>query len=456
MRVVTAITVVTLLVSSAVGQPAESEKLHNVALTTLGATAKGSGAPFNKDWPAISALRPPGQRGGTIFGGAMAGGRVDVRLVVPVDIKAIELVCLNYNGTIQISGVDIYVEGKLVKHADLPETPGKPHRIVLAARGQHIGIVATGKHPIRTLANGRKGPDWGGWDRIGVLSTTDVAAMMKDVEEYQVAAAANNIAPTGGSAAVGETRVYGQPRQTKGHPCTIWDSQDIDHYKSMLKTSEELQKQFQGLVNSMDQRMKMPLGVPQPKKGPDGKWMHLPSQEYGGTHTQLALDIANLGAVYVLSGEARYAEFAKKLLLAYAEVYDKYAPGNRPGFTHDVGKCFDQRLGDATWLIQMARGYDLIYNLPSITETERKHIEDDLLKASAKFIAANRANLISPTNWSAIGTCAILITGYATDDRELIDLAMYGRGGTKELAASTPTACGPKGRWATSSWPWRP
>ncbi|NIA21377.1 MAG: carbohydrate-binding protein [Anaerolineaceae bacterium] len=432
MRTVTAIVAVLLSVSSAAGQAAEGEKLHNVALTTLGATAKGSGAGiyFNKDWPALNALRP-GSRGGTIFD-PFKGARVDIRLVVPVDIKALEVVGLDYNGTMQVNGIDIYIDGKMVKHADLPQTPGKPIRIPLSGHGRQVSVVATGAYPRRTRPGGKKGPGWGGWSRIRVLSTTDVAAMMKPVDQYQVALSSANIAPTGGSAAVGETKVYGRPRQTKGHPCTIWDSQDIEHYKEMLKTSQELQKQYRGLVSSMDERMKMPLGVPQPKKGPDGKWMHLPAKKYGGTNNQLSLDIANLGAVYALSGQARYAEFAKKLLLAYADVYDKYAQGNRPGFTHDVGKCFDQRLGDSIWLIQVSRGYDLIYNLPSITEAQRKHIEDDLLKASARFIAANGAFLRSPTNWSAIGTSAILIAGYATDDQGLINLAMYGPGGTRE------------------------
>ena len=32
------------------------EQLYNVSLTELGATAKGSGVPFNKDWPANNTL----------------------------------------------------------------------------------------------------------------------------------------------------------------------------------------------------------------------------------------------------------------------------------------------------------------------------------------------------------------------------------------------------------------
>ena len=451
---VAALMVAVLAASPAAGQGTNEggagQALYNVALTTLGATAKGTGVHFNKDWPPLNALRP-GTGGGTIFN-PYKGARIDIRLVIPVDIKAVEVVGLDYHGTKQVSGIDIFIEGKLIKHADLTEKPGQPIRIPVDGRGQHVTIVGTGEHPVRTMPDGKKGPDWGGFSRIRIFSTTNVAEMMKDVDTYAVEPAAANIAPTSGSLATGEVKVVGEPRVTQGHPRTLWDQQDIEHYKAMLKTSKVLREQYAGLKRSMAERMTEPLGVPQPRKGPDGKWLHLSDLEFGGAHNQLACDIANLGAVYALSGEAKYGEFAKRLLLAYADVYDKYAPGNRPGFTHDAGKCFDQRLGDATWLIQVARGYDLVYNLPSITAQERKHIEDDLLKASAKFIYANRAVMMAPTNWSAICTCAVLITGYATDDQELVDLAMYWKGTKEKPAGGVMLHFGPESIDADGMW----
>jgi hypothetical protein len=416
----------------------DASGLYNVSLLDLGATAKGSGSPFNKDWPPNNTLTRRGD--GTIFGGPLKGGRVDIRLVIPVEIRAVEVVGLDYHGTMQPKAIDIFVEGKMVKHADLPETPGKPVRVDLDApvKGQTVGILVTGDYPIRTLPDGKKGPNWGGWAKLSVLSPTNVAELMKDVEQYQAPAAAANIAPTAGAMAESKVEVVGQPRMTQGHPCTLWDQEDINHYKEMLKTSKELQLQYAGLKKAMDGRLRQPPGIPQPKKGPDGKWMHLSDKAsvgdstYGAIHNQLALDIANLGTVCVLSGEARYAEFAKKLLLAYADAHPNYGIGARPGFNHDPSKVFDQRLSDATWLIQVARGYDLIHDLPSLTPEERKHIEDDLVKASARHIMGNHAMLEAETNWAAITTCAVLVAGYATDDEELINTAFYGLKGTKE------------------------
>ena len=54
---------------------------------------------------------------------------MDIRLLIPVDIKAIEVAGLDYHGTRQPKAIDIFVEGKLVKHADLAEAPGQVQRI---------------------------------------------------------------------------------------------------------------------------------------------------------------------------------------------------------------------------------------------------------------------------------------------------------------------------------------
>lgn len=428
----------TLAGAAAIAAPPAAGEI-NVSLMELGATAKGSGAPFNRDWPPNNALVAGSGRGGTMFGSPLTGGRVDISLIVPVDITAIEVVPLDYSGTVQPKAVDIFIDGKLAKQAALPETPGKPIRIPVTGHGQKVGITVTAEYPVRTLPNGKKGPNWGGWSRLRVLSTTDVPAMMRPVDGYAAAANPDAIAPTSGAAVTGKVEVVGQPRQTVGHPCTLWDKEDIAHYQAMLKTSPELRGQFAGLKQAMDVRMTQPLGVPPPLKGEDGKWRHIGDKEelggrnYGAIHNQLGLDIANLGTVYALSGDARYAEFAKRLLLAYADAYPNYAIGARAGFSHSPSKAFDQILGDATWIIPVARGYDLIHDLPSITPEERRHIEEDFFGSAARLIMSNHSLLEAPTNWSAICTSALLIIGYATDNQEYIQVASYGlKGGTKD------------------------
>ena len=420
----------------AVDKP-DKDGLYNVSLVQLGATAKGSGSAFNKDWPPNNTLQPGLGGGGTLVS-PLTKARVDIKLIVPVEIRAIEVVGLDYGGTLQPKAIDIFVDGKMLKHADLEEKPGQPILIPLLAQGQSIGILITDEYPVRDLGNGKKGPKYGGWSRLRVLSPQNVSELLKPVDSYRAVALTANITPTIGAAAQGKIEVVGEPRMTVGHPNTLWDKEDIAHYKDMLNTSKALQTQFAGLKKAMDVRLTQPAGIPEPQKGTDGKWRHISDLEvldgktYGAVHNQLSLDIANLGTVYVLTGDEKYADFCKKLLLAYADAYANYAVGARPGFNHAPSKAFDQVLGDATWLPQLARGYDLIYNLPSIKPEEREHIEDDLLKAVAKLVVSNHSMLEAPTNWSAIGTASVLAVGYATDDQELINTALYGIKGTKE------------------------
>jgi hypothetical protein len=95
--------------------------------------------------------------------------------------------------------------------------------------------------------------DYGGWSRLRVMTSTDVASMLKTVDNYAVTADATNVAGTSGSTETGEkVKVYGTPREAKGHPNTLWDAEDVKHYKQMLKENKEMQAQFEGLKKSLD------------------------------------------------------------------------------------------------------------------------------------------------------------------------------------------------------------
>lgn len=412
-----------ILLATAQAQQSEQE-LYNVADAKLGATAKGTNAHFNKDWLPQKALTN-GRQPGTIFD-PLDKGVIDIRLVMPTEITAVEIQGLNRGNIGLPKGVDIYIDGKKVGSGEISDQHGEFVRIPAPGFGQNITLKMTSKYPPFKDKDGKPGPSWGGLGKIRVLSPTDLEKKMAPPKAYQVSNLPAAIEPT--KPPKGSVDVFVEVRETEGHPNTFWDQKDIDAYKEMMKDSEELQQQFAGLKRAMDERMQQPHNVPQPKKNDKGEWKHL-SQAERPQHNQNALDIANAATVYAFTGEEKYGDFAKKMLIEYAKAFPHYAPGNRPGFNHDEGKLFDQRLGDATWLIQVARSYDLIYNLPSMTEEERAMIEDDLLRASAKFIAANSSVLRAPTNWSAICTTAVLITGFAIDDDQLVELAMYGPSG---------------------------
>ena len=93
--------------------------------------------------------------------------------------------------------------------------------------------------------------------------------------------------------------------------------------------------------------------------------MPLPKDAGGGyTHEQHKKNYAAIyhaGLLYQMTGDMRYAAFARDMLLEYAALY--------PGLgTHPLpkagspGRLFWQSLNEAVWLVHSIQGYDLIHS----------------------------------------------------------------------------------------------
>ena len=306
--------------------------------------------------------------------------------------------------------------------------------------------------------------------RLSLAAIVTLAAGTGGAAEYNVPFLPENIAPTAATAPDGHVEVFGTPRMSQGHPCTLWDKQDVAELKELLKTSKEAQEAFEKLRARCDARIAKPLDVPVPRQGPDGKWMYPgdfpenepPFKKVGRTNQANVQDMAALGMMYNLTGEQKYAEYCKKMLLAYADGYPKY--GHPADWTEKKyrsaqdGRLTGQFLEDGFWLMNAAFAYDLVYSLPSWTADDRKKVRDDLLKAvAAEFIAPvmGKPDYLSQShNRSAIVAAATLIAGYATEDQEMINNATYGTGGTKEKPVGgmvglhfTPQCILPDGLW---------
>jgi hypothetical protein len=271
--------------------------------------------------------------------------------------------------------------------------------------------------------------------------------------DYNVEPDAVNIAPTLATAPHTGVEVFGTPRRDLGHPDTLWDAEDIAHYKDMLKSSAELRAELAELSKPLDARLDRPLDIPEPRKGPDGAWLFPgdyfppfpgapPSDDSRARFDRFfnrdSEAIANLGILFVLTGETKYAAFARSLLLAYAHASQF---GVRPGLDYRFNQGFaTDLLGDALNLDKIAWGYDLVYNFAGWTPDERRRVHDELIRPLAaemlypgvpeKPIASNFASQVN--NRGVIGAASVLWAGYATDDEELVQAALYG---TKPLIA---------------------
>jgi len=262
-----------------------------------------------------------------------------------------------------------------------------------------------------------------------VAATADYATSL--APGYQPVLRPANIAPTAATAARGAVLVNGQPRVSKGHPSTLWDQQDVAAIRERLKTNRALQNALAALRAAMDKRITEPAGVPDPASG-------APTAATYRLHAANSCAIADLATLYALTGEEKYGEYARGLLVAYAENYARLP--HPEGWTEKLyrsekdGRLTNQFLEDGFWLIRAAFGYDLIYDLPSWTAEQRKLIRDDLFHAIARQFYApvlgNTDYLKGLHNRSALCTAGVLMAGYASEDEKLINLGLYGVGGT--------------------------
>ena len=108
---------------------------------------------------------------------------------------------------------------------------------------------------------------------------------------------------------------------------------------------------------------------------------------YFPVHHKLGVLIRDAAIVWSLTGERRYAERARDLLLAYAKVYRNYPRHDNSGVTEkntDAGRAFSQILDESVWLIDLLQGYDSISM--TLNEVERMEIVENLIRPAADII----------------------------------------------------------------------
>lgn len=153
----------------------------------------------------------------------------------------------------------------------------------------------------------------------------------------------------------------------------------------------------------------------------------IPKDSGGGyTHEQHKRNykvIYQAGLLYRITGEARYADHARDLLLAYAELYPTL--GRHPAGRGEIpGRLFWQTLNDSVWLVHGIQGYDAIRN--GLTEAERARIEGGVFRPMAAFLSGTPANFDRIHNHATWAVAGVGMTGYVLGDRVLVEKALLG------------------------------
>lgn len=133
-----------------------------------------------------------------------------------------------------------------------------------------------------------------------------------------------------------------------------------------------------------------------------------------------------LALAYVGTDNKEYLHRAREILLGYADNYKNYEvhggiPYNKPG------RFLSQVLSDCEPIWNLSRTYSLLKN--DLTNSEREHIELDLLKPAAEH---QMANLTPQLHNHEVAICAsIASVAVATCDEELLNFALNEKYGLK-------------------------
>ena len=168
--------------------------------------------------------------------------------------------------------------------------------------------------------------------------------------------------------------------------------------------------------SKLDALIDTPLTIPVPKD-PGGGYTH-------ETHKANFTLMYEAGQLYQLTGEKKYADFAGKMMLAYADVYPSW--GIHPAKKEQSpGRMFWQNLNESMFLLHTAPSYGAVKE--TLSEEQRNKIETDLLRNMADFLSVGAPETFNKVhNHGTWATAAVGLTGYAIGDDEYVEQALMG------------------------------
>jgi hypothetical protein len=169
-------------------------------------------------------------------------------------------------------------------------------------------------------------------------------------------------------------------------------------------------------VQLMEAAFQRPMSVPVPADAGG------PTHE---RHKQNYLEMQTAGVLYAMTGESRYADFVRDMLMRYAELYPRLPLHPAANSQEAGGRLFWQTLNETVWLLHAAQAYDCVHD--RITPADRRTIEGALLRPMARFFTDTHEssfNRIHNHGTWMVGAVGML--GFALRDRELVEQSLYG------------------------------
>lgn len=146
-------------------------------------------------------------------------------------------------------------------------------------------------------------------------------------------------------------------------------------------------------------------------------------------HHSFTSGIERLGLAYAFTGDEKYAQKAREILLAYGDKYPtfKYHDSSGGG-AKSGGRLYAQTLDESVDIIGVAWGYDLVHDAPCFTAEDHQKIETGYLREACRTIQRHDAGISNWQTWHNAGVAAV---GFCLDDPDLISWAINGKSGLR-------------------------
>ncbi|MFP4056048.1 MAG: alginate lyase family protein [Candidatus Brocadiia bacterium] len=285
--------------------------------------------------------------------------------------------------------------------------------------------------------------NWGGLAEIAVLTPVDLDELLA-VPHYDPDAPAFVNPPALKPAGATETHLP-EVVPPGEFPCTLFSEAEVAELREAVRTQPRAKEPYEKLLAAADAMVEGELDFPDPK-GPPAQLKDRRDAP-ARAHQRLSQGCGTLAMAYALTGQRRYAERAKAILVGYAQRYELY-PEHKGVNRSDTGKVMAQRLSEAMWLIPLIRGYELIHDGGLLTDDERQGIEQKLIRPCVRFIYRKsvaqrvadrqrqnpnwRTEAPPPRkrrgpigNWLNFYAAAAITAGAVLGDGDLVDLTVH-------------------------------
>ncbi len=202
----------------------------------------------------------------------------------------------------------------------------------------------------------------------------------------------------------------------QSHPNLILTSSGVNDMRSNLGQVGLFDQSLATAQLEVDAEINKGIDVPLPKDMAGG-YTH-------ETHKRNFFTMQKAGVLFQITGDEKYAEYIKAMLLEYAEVFPTFEkhPVER---SYARGKFFWQCLNDANWLVYTSQAYDCIYDW--LDEETTSKLNKELFRPYAEYISIENPQFFNRIhNHSTWGNAGVGMIGLVMGDEELVNWSLYG------------------------------